>query len=92
MSVQALTDAVAGAAGVPKISARTAVDATIAQIVNGLVDRGAVVVAGLGTFSVKNYAATTGRHPRTGEPIEIAARRKVKFKMAKALRDALNQG
>lgn len=45
---------------------------------------------GFGTFSVTEREATTGRNPRTGAPIEIAAKRVVKFRANKAMSGAVN--
>ena len=42
-----------------------------------------------GTFTVKTRAARTGRNPRTGESINIAASKSVGFKAGKALKDTL---
>jgi DNA-binding protein HU-beta len=90
MSVQVLIDGVAAIADLPKAKARLAVDAMIAEISEGLAAGNDVRIAGLGTFSLRERAVTAGRNPRTGEPIQIAARRKVRFKPAKALRERLN--
>ena len=46
-------------------------------------------ILSLGTFEVKQHAARTGHNPRTGETVEIAARRVPAFKPAKALKDAI---
>ncbi len=45
----------------------------------------------IGVFSVGERAARTGRNPQTGEPIQIAASKTVKFKAAKNIRDNLNK-
>jgi DNA-binding protein HU-beta len=45
---------------------------------------------GVGTFSVKERAARTGRNPRTGEEIKIAASKIPGFKAGKALKDSVN--
>lgn len=50
-----------------------------------------LTIPGLGSFSVVDKAARTGRNPQTGETIQIAARKSVKFKAYKALNDAINQ-
>jgi DNA-binding protein HU-beta len=42
---------------------------------------------GLGTFSVLETAARKGRNPQTGEEIDIAAGRRIKFKPCKSLKD-----
>lgn len=49
-----------------------------------------VTLPGIGTWSVKERAARSGRNPQTGEAIEIPAKRVVKFSPAKNLRDLLN--
>lgn len=46
-------------------------------------------IHGFGTFTVVERAARTARNPTTGEPIQVPAKRTVKFKPAKALKDAL---
>ena len=49
-----------------------------------------MTLVGFGTFSVGERSARTGRNPRTGEEIKIAASKNAKFKAGKALKDALN--
>ena len=48
-----------------------------------------ITIFGLGTFEVKERAARTGHNPRTGETMEIAAKKVPAFKAAKALKDAI---
>jgi DNA-binding protein HU-beta len=45
----------------------------------------------LGTFEVKQHAARTGHNPRTGETVEIAAKKVPAFKPAKALKEAIDK-
>ena len=52
--------------------------------------RGEVRVVGFGTFSTAQRKATTGRNPRTGEAIQIAASTQPKFKAGKGLKEAVN--
>ncbi len=47
-------------------------------------------LVGFGTFSVGARAARSGRNPRTGETITIAASKTPKFKAGKGLKDAVN--
>lgn len=58
-------------------------------ISDALVESGEAVLPGLGKLAVGQRAARTGRNPKTGEPVEIAAGKTVKFKAAKALKDNL---
>lgn len=44
---------------------------------------------GLGKLATKQTAARTGRNPRTGDAVEIPARRTVKFTASKVLKDAI---
>ena len=44
---------------------------------------------GIGKLVLKNRAARMGRNPKTGEAIKIAAKRVVKFRVAKAAKDAI---
>jgi DNA-binding protein HU-beta len=46
-------------------------------------------IAGLGTFEVRKRAARMGRNPATGEPIEIKASKKVAFRAARDLSEAV---
>jgi DNA-binding protein HU-beta len=47
---------------------------------------------GLGKLELKNRKARVGRNPKTGEPINIPAKRVVKFRVAKAAKDAILGG
>jgi len=44
---------------------------------------------GIGKLVLNNRAARVGRNPKTGEPINIPAKRVVKFRVAKAAKDAI---
>lgn len=48
-----------------------------------------VAIGGFGTFEARNRPARTARNPRTGEQIQVPARRLPAFKAAKALKDRL---
>jgi len=86
-----LIASVAEAAGLSKADATKAVDAVFASITDTLSRGGEVRLVGFGTFSVAHRAASTGRNPRTGEPIQIAASKQPKFKAGKQLKDAVNR-
>lgn len=66
------------------------VDTIFEQITQALVDDDRVELRGFGAFSVKHREARTGRNPRTGESVEVEAKRLPFFKTGKALRDRLN--
>jgi DNA-binding protein HU-beta len=48
-----------------------------------------VRIVGLGILQVRKRAARTGRNPATGEPIQIKASKKVAFRAAKELKEAV---
>jgi DNA-binding protein HU-beta len=90
MNKAELIDAVAGSANLSKADAGRAVDAVVEAISKSLKKGQQVAVVGFGTFSVKHRAARSGRNPRTGETIKIAASNVPGFKAGKALKDAVN--
>lgn len=91
MNKQDLVSKVADKADISKIKAAAAVDAVIDAIKASLKKGDDVRLVGFGTFSVSKRAATTGRNPRTGEPIKIAASKQPKFKAGKELKEAVNK-
>jgi len=90
MNKAELIDAVATSANLTKTDAGDAVDAVFDSISKSLSGGQSVSLVGFGTFSVSDRAARTGRNPRTGETINIAATRVPKFKAGKGLKDAVN--
>ena len=90
MNKAELVDSVASSANLSKADAGRAVDAFVDSVTKALKKGQQVAVVGFGTFSVKNRAARSGRNPRTGETIRIAASKVPGFKAGKALKDAVN--
>jgi DNA-binding protein HU-beta len=78
-----------GVLGTTKADAERAVETFIESVTQSLKAGEEVSVAGLGIFVAKARPARTGRNPRTGETIRIAATRTPKFRPAKALKDAV---
>jgi DNA-binding protein HU-beta len=64
-------------------------DAVLNTLTNALAAGESVTFTGFGTFSVTQRAARQGRNPRTGAPVNIAARKAVKFKPGKSLKEAV---
>lgn len=80
MNKTELINAVAEKAGLTKVDAKNALDATLSAIADALAKGDRVALIGFGTFAVTEKTARTGINPRTKEKIEIAARKSVKFK------------
>lgn len=60
------------------------------EITQALVDGDRVELRGFGAFSVKHRDARVGRNPRTGEAVQVEAKRLPFFKTGKGLRERLN--
>lgn len=90
MNKSELIDAVAEGSDISKAAAGRALDAMINAISDALKKGDTVNLVGFGTFTVRERAARTGRNPRTGETINIAASKNPAFKAGKALKDAVN--
>ena len=64
---------------------------TVFDIITDALKRGDEVrLVGFGTFSCSRRKASTGRNPRTGEPMQIRESTQPKFKPGKGLKDAVN--
>ncbi len=90
MNKQDLINEIAAQTGLNKTQAGAALDALgdIAQ--KNLVLPGSdLILPGIGKLKSVHKPARTGRHPKTGEEIGIAAKTTVKFVVAKALKDAV---
>ena len=90
MNKNELISNIANETGLTKTDSSKALDAFVSSITAALKSGEEVRLVGFGTFAVSKRAATTGRNPRTGEPIAIAARNQAKFKAGKSLQDSVN--
>jgi DNA-binding protein HU-beta len=87
-----LVDRVAEAAEVDKRRAEAAVEAMVDAVISDIKAGNKVSIFGFGTFAPTSRAARTGRNPRTGEAVQIAASNSVKFSPASVFKSALNSG
>ena len=85
-----MIEQIAQAAEVSKSAAERAVDALVAAVKSSLKKGDMVTLVGFGTFYVSKRQARSGRNPRTGEALKIAAAKVPKFRAGKALKDAIN--
>ena len=72
-----------------RAKAAEVVDAVFNAIEGALKKRDEVRLVGFGTFATAERKASTGRNPRTGEAMTIAASTSVRFKAGKGLKDAV---
>ena len=89
MTKTELINAVAEKAELSKKDAEKAVSAVLEGITDALISGEKVQLVGFGTFEVRDRAAREGKHPATGETIQIEATKVPAFKAGKALKDAV---
>lgn len=79
----------------PHLGQREA-ERVVATILDAITERlaegGRVELRGFGAFSTRDRNARTGRNPRTGESVDVGAKRVPHFKPGKELRERLNMG
>jgi DNA-binding protein HU-beta len=90
MNKNDLIGAVAELSGLARAEATKAVEGVFDTITETLKKGEDVRLVGFGTFTVAKRKASTGRNPRTGEAMEIAASSQPKFKAGKGLKDSVN--
>ena len=91
MNKKDLIAAIAEETGMTKKDVSTVVDATFDKITAAMVAGDKVQLMGFGTFETRERGERTGKNPRTGEEVKIAACKAPAFKAGKALKDAVNK-
>jgi DNA-binding protein HU-beta len=87
MTKSQIVAGVAEAAGITKKQAVAAIDGLVAMAYKGA--KNGFTVPGLGKLVLVNRKARMGRNPATGAAIKIPAKKVVKFRVAKACKDAI---
>lgn len=90
MNKSELIEAMAKEAGLTQKDTKKALDAFITVLGNELKQDGKLALIGFGSFSVVTREARTGRNPRTGETIQIPAKKMVKFQAGAELNNKIN--
>ncbi|HYD17020.1 MAG TPA: HU family DNA-binding protein [Patescibacteria group bacterium] len=75
----------------PKKTLNAIMEDLIAHLVKNLKKGNRVRMAGLGILQVRKRAARMGRNPATGETIKIPAKKKIAFRAAKELKEAVGK-
>ena len=81
---------VASIAGLTDREAATALNAVLETIVEGLEDDYRIEVRGFGSFNPRQREPRQARNPKSGEPVQLEARKAVHFKAGKKLIAMLN--
>jgi DNA-binding protein HU-beta len=87
MSKAELVEKIAEQAKLTKADADRALTSLLGLVKASLKSGSDVTLAGFGTFTTVERAAREGRNPQTGKTITIAAKKVVKFRPGKALKD-----
>ena len=90
MNKNEIVSSMAEKTGMKKTEMEKALKAFTDTVVEALKNDDKIQLVGFGTFEVNKKPARTGRNPKTGEQMKIAACNAPKFKPGKALKDALN--
>lgn len=88
---QEITRAIASKAGLTQKKAAEVLEATLAAIEDSLQKGNEVRLVGFGSFKVRRSAARKGVNPRSGQPLEVAAKDRVRFSPGKELADAVSK-
>ncbi|MBQ9637716.1 MAG: HU family DNA-binding protein [Prevotella sp.] len=89
MNKTELIEKIAAGAGLTKVDAKKALEATVEAIKDALVAGDKVQLVGFGTFAVKEQPAREGINPATKAKIQIAAKKVAKFKAGAELAEAV---
>jgi len=85
-----LVDRIADTTGYPKTHIDQVLVRFLEELGADLAEDGQVQLRGFGGFRTVELPARVGRNPRTGEPVDIPARRHVRFRAYQRLREILN--
>ena len=85
MNKSELVKAIAEKAGISQVAGKAALEATLESIAGALKKGESVQLIGFGTFSVSERSARQGKNPRTGEVLQIPAKKVAKFKAGAGL-------
>lgn len=72
--------------GLNKNDAKDLVELFFEEIIQGLLQDGEVKLSGFGNFMTRDKRSRPGRNPKTGQPVEITARRVVTFHAGQKLK------
>ncbi len=90
MNKEQLISKIAGDVKLTKVQAKAALESFVDAVTKTVKKGDKLALVGFGTFSLSKRKARTGRNPKTGETIKIAAKKSVKFKAGKEFSDFVN--
>ncbi|HVS01618.1 MAG TPA: integration host factor subunit beta [Thermoanaerobaculia bacterium] len=91
MTKAELVEEVSQKTGLPKKQAEVIVNTVFESIVDSLKTGEKIELRGFGSFRIRRRDSRVGRNPKTGERVEVPAKRIPYFKPGKELRELLNE-
>ena len=90
MTKSELIDAIAARGNLTKARAELVVNCVFDSMTEALERGERIEIRGFGSFTVRPYRPYSGRNPRTGEPVDVPAKRLPFFKVGKELKELVN--
>src|SRR5512132_1413845 len=90
MTKSELIDAISGRGELTKARAELVVNCVFEAMTEALQRGEGIEIRGFGSFTVRPYKPYSGRNPRTGEPVDVPAKRLPFFKVGKELKELVN--
>lgn len=87
-----LVDGVTATGDLTRRDGEVIVDTFFDGIIHAILSDDKVEIRGFGSFRIRQRNARTGRNPKTGDKVDVPAKRVPYFKPSKELRDLVNQG
>ena len=91
MTKKEIVKQIAEATNYPYLQVRDTVQRTLDSIIDALARNGRIELRNFGVFDVKERAPRKGRNPRTGEEVQVPARKVVVFKAGKEMEERIRQ-
>ncbi len=91
MTKKEIVKAISEEIGLTQLKTKEIVQKTFDAIVETLVTNGRIELRNFGVFEVKKRAARKARNPRTGRPVDVAAKYVVTFKPGKEMEEKIHQ-
>ena len=86
-----LVNRIADRTSVTKVVAKDIIQSFLDSIIEELAAGNRLEFRDFGVFEVREQAARRAQNPKTMEPVEVPARRRVKFKMGRLMREGMNE-
>ena len=91
MTKSELVEAIAAETKMTQNSAEAVANCIFESMTDAIVRGEGIEVRGFGSFAVRDYKPYSGRNPKTGETVHVAAKRLPFFKVGKELKELINK-